>query len=155
MANIPSYALDLMTALGPQTDSVDWVAFDSDAASWWIGFDNQSAVLLEWFDEQESFVLNAPLGTPPPEGRLKAYQAVLAYNALWRDNGGARIGLADAQGGLSFMVDLPARALTLDQLQQVLLGVQSQAALWSQCVANPGEAESPDRSALPSAAQRV
>lgn len=155
MANIPSYALDLMTALGPQTDGVDWVAFDSEAASWWIGFDNQSSVLLEWFDEQESFVLNAPLGAPPPEARLQAYQAVLAYNALWRDNGGARIGLADAHGGLSFMVDLPARSLTLDQLQQVVLGVQSQAEQWSRCVANPGEAEGSERSALPSPLQRV
>lgn len=155
MVDIPSYAADLMAALGPQTEAIDWVGFDSEQAAWSVEFDDESAVLLEWFEAQECFMVQAPLGVPPPQGQVAAYQAVLAYNALWRDNGGTRIGMVDAGGELALLLELPARTLTLDQLQQVLLGVKAQAAAWRRCVANPSDAEHRDRSALPSPFHRV
>ena len=155
MADVPAYATELMQALGPQTEAIDWVGFDREHATWQVGFDNQSALLLEWFGEQECFVIHALLGTPPPQGQVAAYQAVLAYNTLWRDNGGARIGMVDAEGELALMLDLPARTLTLDQLQQVLLGVKSQAAAWRRRVAHPGDAGPTDPGAWPSPLHRV
>lgn len=139
--DVPTYAQDLMAALGPQTETIEWVGFDGEHAAWAVAFDNQSAVLLDWFGEQESFILQAGLGAPPTDGQVAAYQAVLAYNALWRENGGARIAMVGASGELALMLELPARALTLDQLQRVLLGLKSAAERWRHCVAHPGQAD--------------
>ncbi len=155
MVDIPSYAAELMAALGPQTEAIDWVGFDQEQTAWSVAFDDDSSVLLEWCVEQECFMVQAPLGVPQPQGQVAAYQAVLAYNALWRDNGGTRIGMVDAGGELALMVDVPARTLTLDQLQRVLLGVKSQAAAWRRCVANPGDAEHTDAGTMPSPFHRV
>lgn len=155
MADVPSYAVDLMRALGPQTVGIEWVGFDRERAAWSVGFDDPLPLVLEWFAEQEAFMVLASLGVPPAQGRLAAYEAVLAYNTLWRDNGGARVGLVGADGELALMVELPARDLTLDQLRQVVLGVKAQAAAWARCVAHPGGEDTPDPAAWPSPSHRV
>lgn len=130
MKDVPVYAQALMRALGPQTESIDWVGFDGEQGTWAICFDDQAMVLLEWFAEQESFLLCAGLGLPPADGELAAYKAVLAYNALWRENGGAHIGMLGADGELALMLALPARSLTQAQLQQVVLGLAALAERW-------------------------
>ena len=155
---VPAYTLELMAALGPQTGSIECVGFDPGQGAWWVGFENRSAVLLEWFGEQESFLLQASLGEAPPHARLAAYQAVLVYNALWRENGGARVAMVKASGELALMLQLPARALTLDELQRVVLGLCAQAAEWRRWVAHADDPDDPDAGGpqgFPSPSHRV
>jgi hypothetical protein len=140
MIDIPSYAADLMKALGPGTPAVDWVGYDGELGAWCVRFDDGADLYVEWFAEQDCLVLHAELGAPPAAAQLQAYQAVLAYNALWRDNAGARIGMVSASGELALMFELPARELTLDQLQRAVLGLKSVAEPWRRGIADPGSA---------------
>jgi len=154
MKDIPSYAQALMADLGPQTQAVDSVGFDGELGAWCVGFENESMLLLEWFGEQESFLLHAELGAPPAQGQLAAFQAALAYNAMWRENGGAHIGMVGGGGELALMLALPARSLTLAQLQQVLLGMASLAEHWRQGIAQSGS-DGAGEPAMPSPMDRV
>lgn len=144
MASIPIGLAALFEAIGPQTDAIDWVSFDVDSASWTVRFDDDAVLLLAWDGELEHLMVQSLLGRPAEHAMVAVYQAVLAYNASWQDNGGARIGMVDADGELALMFDVPAHGLTLEQLQRVLLGVRSVAAAWVRCVADPaGEEQVP------------
>lgn len=141
MNAVPIELSALFEALGPQTDAVDWVTFDATGVSWTVGFDDDSAILLEWDGERGRLMFQAPLGRPAEHAGLAVYRAVLGYNALWRKNGGGRIGMVDAEGELALMIDVPAHGLTLEQLQRVLLGVRAMAAAWTRCVASLDEGD--------------
>jgi hypothetical protein len=138
MLAVSLHAEALMNALGPRTDAIDWIGFDAEAGAWSIRFTDDALLLLEWFGEQECLVVHASLGAPPPHAMTAVHQAALAFNAAWRDNAGARIGLADPCGELALLLDVPTQSLALEQLQQILLGMKSLAAVWARCVANPG-----------------
>ncbi len=138
MVTVSLHAEALMNALGPHTDTIDWIGFDADAGVWSVRFTDDSVLLLEWFGEQECLVVHVSLGAPPPHAMTAVHQAALAFNAAWRDNAGARIGLADPCGELALLLDVPTRSLALEQLQQIVLGMKTLAADWARCVANPG-----------------
>jgi hypothetical protein len=88
MTRIPADLATLFEALGPQTDTLDWVSFDDEAAAWTVVFDDGTAILLEWDEPLERLVVQALLGRPADHARSAVHQAVLAYNAAWRHNGG-------------------------------------------------------------------
>ena len=150
MDTIPNRTLALFTELGAQTDSIDSISLEEEAQTWTVGFDDDSALLVEWDGAPERFMIHALLGTPPDQGTVNVYRAVLAYNALWREHGGSRIGLADADGELMLMVEVPAEDLSLEQLQRVLLNIRAVAGIWSRYVADPRD-DDPDQPTLPQA----
>jgi len=148
MNTIPTRTHALFAELGEQTESIDLIAFDEENKTWTIGFDDDSAMLVEWDGIPERFMIQALLGVPPEEGTLRVYRAVLFYNGLWREHGGTRIGLADTDGELMLMVEVPAEELSLEQLQRVLLNVRSVAGIWSRFVVDPRE-DDPELPTLP------
>jgi len=139
VTRIPADLATLFETLGPRTDTVDWVAFDDEDGAWTVVFDDGTAVLLEWDEPLERLVVQSLLGRPADHARDAVHQAVLAYNAMWRRNAGARIGMVDTDGELALFLDVPVRALSLEQLQRVLAAVQSVATAWARCVADPGD----------------
>lgn len=143
MVAVSPQAEALMAALGPHTETIDWIGFDGDAGAWSVRFTDDSVLLLEWFGEQECLVVHASLGTPPAHAMAAVHQAALAFNAAWRDNAGARIGLVDPCGELALLLDVPTQSLALEQLQRIVLGVKSLAADWARCVANPRSQPTP------------
>ena len=150
MDTIPNRTLALFAELGDQTDSIDLISFDEENKTWTVGFDDESALLVEWDGVPERFMIQALLGIATEQSTLGVYRAVLAYNALWREHGGSRIGLADADGELMLMVEVPAEDLSLEQLQRVLLNVRAVAGIWSRYVADPRD-DDPDQPTLPQA----
>jgi len=150
MDTIPNRTHALFSELGEQTDPIDLISFDEENKTWTVGFDDDSALLVEWDGVPERFMIQALLGIAPEQSTLGVYRAVLAYNALWREHGGSRIGLADADGELMLMVEVPAEDLSLEQLQRVLLNVRAVAGIWSRYVADPRD-DDPDQPTLPQA----
>jgi len=143
MISVPADLAALFESLGPRTDAIDWVSFDDEAAAWTVVFDDGTAVLLEWDEPLERLVVQSSLGRPADHARDAVHRSVLAYNAMWRTHGGARIGMVDAEGELALLLDVPGRALSLEQLQRVLAAVRSAATAWARCVADPGDNPTP------------
>jgi hypothetical protein len=155
MTNMPAELAALFEDLGPQTNHLDWVSFDGEAAAWTVVFDDGMAILLEWDETLERLVVQAPLGRAADHAQVAVHRLVLAYNATWRHNGGARIGMVDTDGELALMLDVPAKALTLEQLQRVLEAVRSTAIALARCVAGAVEEEVDPAASLEARLQRI
>lgn len=156
MMETPAHITALFEDLGPRTDAIDVIVFDVEAALWRVVFDDDAELLVEWDAACSRLMVQASLGRPSEAGTLQAYEAALAYNALWRDNGNARIGRVDNDGELALMFAIPADELAADTLQLVLLGVRSVAQAWSRWIANAGgHDEVPFSAGAPVPLQRV
>jgi uncharacterized protein YaeQ len=134
MSTTPDQLTVLLEELGSQAKVASWVSFNSEALAWTVGFEDDAAVLLEWDEELERVMVFTPLGRPPEHRLVTVYRAVLAYNALWRENAGARIVMADTEGELALMFELSVRTLTLERLQLVLESVRHVARTWARYV---------------------
>jgi len=156
MIEIPTHITALFEDLGPRTDAIDVIAFDAEAAAWRVVFDDDAELLVEWDAECTRLMVQASLGRPSEMGVLRAYEAALAYNAVWRENGNARIGRVDNDGELALMFEVPATELAVDTLQLALLSVRSVAHAWTRWIANPGgHDEVPSPAGAPVPLQRV
>jgi hypothetical protein len=74
----------LMEALGPASPAVSHVTQVGEDV-WAVGLVEDSVVFLELDPEQDRLVLTSSVGRPRESDREKLYEAMLGYNALWRD----------------------------------------------------------------------
>jgi hypothetical protein len=156
MIEIPSHITALFEDLGPRTDAIDVIAFDVEAAAWRAVFDDDTELVVEWDAECSRLMVQASLGRPSEVGLLRAYEAALAYNALWRENGNARIARVGNDGELVLMFEVPAAELAVDTLQLALSSVRSVAQVWTRLIANAGNSDEERSSATaPLPLQRV
>src|SRR5262245_25215765 len=103
--------------LGPATPEVSNVTQITDD-TWAVGHLGNTLILVQLDSDDEQLVLSAGLGRPQDGARAHLYDALLAYNALWRDTGGVTMGLVDGQvvqvyGLDAAQVDLPTLATAL------------------------------------------
>src|SRR5690606_28717570 len=97
-----------------------------------------------WFDEPVRLVFSAELGMPAAERRQDVLQALMAYNALWRQTGGVRAGLAgeDEEQLLLFFEWHPG-AMDVDQLPGAIERFADLAVWWADHVAHDGPGGDP------------
>lgn len=155
MSARPSHVDQLISSLGPASSDVEWIGFDAEAQAWSVRYEGEAEALLEWCAPRQCLMAQVSLGRPPSSDESVVHKAVLAYNALWQENGGTRVGMVDPDGELALMLELPIDSLTLDQLQEVLSVMKLQAAGWAGYVANPAGGQGPGVTAAISASQRV
>jgi hypothetical protein len=137
----------LIEAVGPKVEAVQAVG-QTGETEWAVVFDEDTTVLLDLVPEQRKLVLSIDLGRPEPASRLATYETMLAYNMLWQETGGVKMGLGGANGRLVQMFELNAAGLDLDLLAQVLEGFVAKALVWRGQIAQ-GTA---DAEAMPSPA---
>lgn len=159
MSTHPSSVDQLISSLGPASADIEWIGFDAEAHAWSVRYAGDAEVLMEWCDPQQCLMVQVSLGRPPSSEESVVHKAVLAYNALWQENGGTRVGMVDPDGELALMFELPTESLTVDRLQEVLSVMRLQATGWTGFVANPGGVQGSGAiaasSAFASATQRV
>jgi hypothetical protein len=133
----------LIEALGARNDEIEVITRNGDA-QWSVGFDEDTVVTLDLVADQAKLVLSAPLGRPPTEQRLAAYEAMLSYNMLWLETGGVTMGLGGAHGELVQLFELNAADddLTLDLLDVVLVNFAEKARMWRRVIAEGSFGES-------------
>ncbi len=133
----------LIEALGARNDEIEVITRNGDA-QWSVGFDEDTVVTLDLVADQAKLVLSAPLGRPPTEQRLAAYEAMLSYNMLWLETGGLTMGLGGAHGELVQLFELNAADddLTLDLLDVVLVNFAEKARMWRRVIAEGSFGES-------------
>ena len=86
----------LIEAVGPQVEAVQAVGQTGDT-EWAVMFDADTTVMLDLVTEQQKLVLSIDLGRPAQESRLATYETMLAYNVLWQETGGVKMGLGPAE----------------------------------------------------------
>jgi hypothetical protein len=124
----------LIEALGPVNDEIEVITRNDDA-QWSVGFDEDTVVTLDLVADQAKLVLSIPLGRPPTEQRLAAYETMLSYNLLWPETGGVKMALGGEHGELVQLFELNAAGLTPDLLDAILANFVEKARMWRRVIA--------------------
>jgi hypothetical protein len=124
----------LIEAVGPRVEAVQAVGQTSDT-EWAVLFDDDTTVMLDLVPGQQKLVLSIDLGRPAPESRLATYETMLAYNVLWQETGGVKMGLGGTNGRLVQMFELSTASLDLDLMARVLEGFVAKALVWREQIA--------------------
>jgi hypothetical protein len=127
-------------ALGAADDEIETITRNGDA-DWSVAFDGDTIVTLYLVADEAKLVLTVPLGRPPEDQRLAAYETMLCYNMLWADTGGVRMGLGGPHGELVQIVDLWTGSLSVEALGTVLRNVAAKARMWRRVIADGTFAE--------------
>jgi len=123
----------LMESLGPASPAVSQVTQVGDDV-WAVGLADDGLVYLEWDPERDRLVLTSNVGRPRDSDREKLYEAMLGYNALWRDTGGVQMAVAAGEALQSYA--LAAAGLELDVLQATLEDFAGKARIWKDLMQN-------------------
>lgn len=117
----PEYISQQLGEVGPDTENLSVIVQD-DESTWTLAFENEATVLVlvEWAEEPERLILSADIGTPPAGRVTQAHQAALSYNTLWRDTGGARIGMGGEEGDLLLMHELDLQSVQGEEFARIL-----------------------------------
>ena len=133
---------DLLAGAAPMTPGLGALVARPDGR-FALAFADGTEMLVE--ETENRRVASVALGAPPMAGRLRAYATLLSYNGLWRQTGGAWIGLDSPDGDLFLMAELRDER-TPEDLARVLGNLATVGAGWTDFLA----AASPDAGAEPS-----
>jgi hypothetical protein len=123
----------MLDALGP--DWIDIAAVDRlGDQTWLIAFDDDTEIAVELNEAAHRLVLTSPLGRAPVDRRFVVYEALLGFNALWREHEGCRMALNGAAGEIMLIQDVRADGLTPATLQEALQAFAVHARTWHEFV---------------------
>ncbi len=129
----PHQLQDLVVRLGPSLPDVVEAA-RLDATQWAVAFESGANVLLDWANDPPRILLSSLLGRPHPDRCLHVYQTLLAFNSLWVESNGTWLALNGTEGEVTLMYELPPIELTLDALQDAVVGMAALAGAWCEFV---------------------
>jgi hypothetical protein len=92
-------------------------------------------------------LLVTDVGPPPAADREAALEALLLYNALGTDTGGARFALDEPGGAVTLAIDVGEADLAEDALARMMAGLRTLASGWRRVLAGWGAdaaADAPD-----------
>ncbi|WP_345537467.1 type III secretion system chaperone [Variovorax defluvii] len=127
----PEYIGQRLGAVGPDTENLTVIIQDDDS-TWTLAFEQGATVLVlaEWAEAPARLVLSTDIGKPPARRATEVYQAVLSYTTLWRDTGGARIGMAGDEGDLLLLRELDPHSVQSDEFPLILQQFADVAQWW-------------------------
>ena len=116
-----------------------------DDGSWTLSWDDVDIMAMEWVDDPSRLVASIALGKVAPARKLVVYEAMLTYNLLWRQTGGARMGLGGPEGDVTLVHEMAAEQLTVPELGAALAKACQIAGAWRSFVLKDehGETEPP------------
>ena len=129
----------LVDELGPDWDAVAAVA-PVGRGVWAVQFTDGRAVGIEHEPATGRVVISAGLGPVPVEHRLAVYAAMLNFNALGPEVGGARLSLYGAERAAELSAVLADDGLTLVRLRAALQFLADSARAWAAMMLDPGTA---------------
>ena len=124
-----SLSLDsLLAEIGPRDpDIMEALRLEDDL--WVVRFENVD-IEIERDAETDRFVLSTDVGPVAAERQAKIYETLLVYNLLWRETGGVRMGLAEADGPVRQFVGLHASEVDAERLSLVLHNLKERTLVW-------------------------
>ena len=131
----PEYISQRLTEIAPETRNLS-VVIQDDEATWTLAFEDEITVLvlLEWADRPRRLVLSADIGKPPAHRAADIQAAALSYNMLWRETGGARIGMGGEEGDLLLIRDIDAQSVQGEEFVLLLEQFADLAQWWENFV---------------------
>lgn len=142
--NTPSPISSLIVEAGPRDEDIEGI-LELSPEVWLVRYEDLD-IEIEHDEGRGRVMLSASLGPVRADQKLAVYEAALAYASMWRETGGVRIGLPDANGAMVLMVDIDTADLTAGGLAAILANVAAKARIWRVVVASGGDARPDDLS---------
>jgi len=127
----PEYISQRLGEIGPETENLSVIVQD-DESTWTLAFESDVTVLVlvEWAEDPSRLVLSADIGTPPAGRAAQVHKTALSYNTLWRDTGGARIGMGGEEGDLLLVRELSRESVSAGEFARILEQFAAVAQWW-------------------------
>jgi len=148
MSRIPDTVAALVMEMCPLAPSVNLLAVDEETGDMTLQLEGDMEIALSWNEHTSHLVLTAELGQPKQFHVAHAHRMALAYNALWRETGGARVACVDGAGMLALLFDLPVDGLAAQGLQCTVEQMAAVAGQWILFMAQANE-DAPQLSTAP------
>ncbi|RZL87151.1 MAG: hypothetical protein EOP82_27575 [Variovorax sp.] len=129
----PEYIGQRLRELAPYSQNIIAVIQD-DESIWSLLFEDEVIALAEWADEPARLVLSADIGKAPAGRVAEVHAAALSYNTLWRESGGARIGMGGEEGDLLLIRDLDSQSVQSSEFAGILEQFADVAQWWESYV---------------------
>lgn len=129
----------LLTEIGELNTSIEAITRNTDY--WVIHVDSGLAVTLEWEEKEDLLGMTLLLGEAQENRYLYVCEVLMAYNALWRQTGGIRIGFSGEGKEFLQIFTFPLKDLTPHRFHAFLLKFLEQAELWQQFIASESSEE--------------
>jgi hypothetical protein len=119
---------------------------DELAASWTVVVGDDVLVLLTHDADWDRLTLAAEVATPPADRQARIHATLLQYNNQWAATGGIRMALAEPDGAIIQLFDVPLAQLDAQRRANVLMGLVEKLRGWREAKAvtdfhnkSPGE----------------
>ncbi len=97
----------------------------------------------EWAEGPSRLVATIELGRVAPSRKILAYEAMLTYNLLWRETGGARMAMAGPDGEVVLVHEWAAEQATACDLSAMLARLFQVGGAWRRFVIEAPAPEAP------------
>lgn len=127
---------EVLAQAAPQMPGVEEIRRLGDAG-WAVLFEDGVQITVERNGLAGGIGLTGTLGHPAVDRRFVVYEAMLAFNALARENAGARVALhgeGGQSGELVLEMDLPSQRFTGAQVEDLLKTFSEAARRWREYV---------------------
>lgn len=132
----------LIAELGPSWSDVHAVV-EARPGAWAVQFADGRTMGIEHEPEAARVVISAGLGQVPEEHRLTIYAAMLNFNALGSEVGGARLSLVGIAREAELSAVMADTDLTLVGLRAAMAFIADSARAWTNMMRDPGAAGLP------------
>ncbi|MBX3609010.1 MAG: type III secretion system chaperone [Hydrogenophaga sp.] len=97
-------------------------------------FDGMEILRADWADAPARLVTTFELGKVVPSRKILVYEAMLTYNLLWQETGGARLAMAGPDGQVMLVHEMPAEQMTASDLSAALARLCQVGGAWRRFV---------------------
>lgn len=134
--DIEAHALAVLQELGPLSEAVD-VVHQNAPGDWSVLVFETRRFDVTLDAAHNRLVLATGIGTPDPATWGATASALLAYNLLWPQTGGAYFAQEGTQGAIRLLMQVPLAGLRAAALDTLLQGLAATADAWAETVTHP------------------
>ena len=131
----PEYISQRLVEVGPEARNLSVIVQD-DESTWTLAFEDEITVLvlIEWAEQPHRLVLSTDVGRPPDARAAEVHAAALSYNLLWRETGGARVGMGGEEGDLLLIREIDPQSVQGSEFVSLLEEFADVAQWWEHFV---------------------
>ncbi|WP_276807782.1 type III secretion system chaperone [Castellaniella defragrans] len=134
--DIEETAAQILLELGPLSEAID-IVHQNAPGDWSLLVFETRRFDLTLDAAHGRLVLATPVGDPDPATWGETASALLAYNLLWPQTGGAYFAQEGTRGAIWLQMQVPVAGLRAAALDTLLQGLAGTADAWAETLAQP------------------
>jgi hypothetical protein len=146
--DIEAEALAILQELGPLSEAID-IVHQNAPGDWSLLVFETRRFDVTLDAAHGRLVLATSIGVPEPAIWGETASALLAYNLLWQQTGGAYFAQEGTQGAIRLLMQVPVAGLRAAALDTLLQGLAGTADAWADTLAQPAPSAPSPQSSFP------